>query len=213
MPHQKPNKLHPALIIIDMQNGFCSEGGSYENYGRSIGADINIYRNIIPNIKQIIDTCHELNIPVFYTQQVREASGIDLLSKRHRIIPKRRAEFQKIPVCVIGTWDAEIISELRPAENDHIVVKRRDSAFHDTELDLWLRSLDVDTIIYTGVDTSICVENSVRDGFNMGYDVILVEDATASSWPELYKATLMKVRGSFGWVLTTEQLISMLQTN
>ena len=65
MPHQKPNKLHPALLIIDMQNGFCSEGGSYENYGRSIGADINIYRNIIPNIKQIIDTCHELNIPVF----------------------------------------------------------------------------------------------------------------------------------------------------
>ncbi|HEY86587.1 MAG TPA: cysteine hydrolase [Dehalococcoidia bacterium] len=69
-----------------------------------------------------------------------------------------------------------------------------------------------DTIIYTGVDTCICVENSLREGFNNGYDVILVEDAVASSWSELHKAVLMKARGSLGLVSTTEQLIDMLQT-
>jgi len=208
----RPPEFHPALLVIDMQNGLCTPRGSYQKLGAVIGIDIDRYRKIIPNVRKIIDVCHELRIPVFYTQQVREASGIDLLNRLHRIIPKRRLEFLKIPACVRGTWDAEIIDELRPTKDDHVVVKRRDSAFQDTELELWLKSIGADTIIYTGVDTCICVENSIRDGFNKGYDVILVEDAVASSWQKLYEATLMKVRGSFGWVLTTEQLIDMLRT-
>ena len=208
----RPPEFHLALLVIDMQNGLCAPKGSYEELGAVIGIDINRYRKIIPNVRKIIDVCHELRIPVFYTQQVREASGIDLLNRLHRIIPKRRLEFLKIPACVIGTWDAEIIDELRPAKGDHVVIKRRDSAFQDTELELWLKSIGADTIIYTGVDTCICVENSIRDGFNKGYDVLLVEDAVASSWPKLYEATLMKVKGSFGLVWTTEKLIDMLHT-
>ncbi len=205
----RPPKFHPVLVVIDMQNGLCAQGGSYEKFG----ADINIYRKIIPNVKRIIVACRELRIPIFYTQQVREASGIDLLTRIHRIIPKGRLEFiEKIHACVRGTWDAEIIDELLPTKDDHIVIKRRDSAFQDTEFELWLKSIGADTVIYTGIDTCICVENSVREGFNKGYDVILVEDAVASSWQELHKATLEKVRGSFGLVLTTEQLIDMLHT-
>lgn len=213
MPRKRPPVFYPALLVIDMQNGFCAPGGSYEEYGGHIGADIDAYRQIIPNITRVISACRELKVPVFYTQQVREASGIDLYTRLHRIIPSRRAEFLRIRACVRETWDAEILDELRPTEDDHIVVKRRDSAFQDTELDLWLKSNYVDTIIFTGVDTGICVENTLTDGFNSGYDVILIEDATASSWPEIGKATIMKVRGSYGWVLTTDQLIDMLHTS
>ncbi len=202
-------EFHPALVVIDMQNGLCAHEGSYEKFG----ADISVYRKIIPNVKKIVDACHKLHVPVFYTQQVREASGIDLLTRRHRIIPRRRLEFiEGNPSCVRGTWDAAIIDELMPTEDDHIVVKRRDSAFQDTEFELWLKSTGADTIIFTGIDTCICVENSVREGFNKGYDVILVEDAVASSWQELHKATLEKVRGSFGLVLTTERLIHVMHT-
>jgi ureidoacrylate peracid hydrolase len=201
--------IHPVLVVIDMQNGYCAHGGSYEKFG----ADISVYTKIIPNVKRIIDACHDLRIPVFYTQQVREPSGIDLLTRRHRIIPRRRLEFfEKSPSCVIGTWDAEVIDELKPTEDDHVVIKRRDSAFQDTEFELWLKSIGADTIIFTGIDTCICVENSFREGFNKGYDVILISDATASSWQKLHKATLEEVRGSFGLVLTTGQLIDMLYT-
>ena len=213
MPRKRPSVFYPALLIIDMQNGFCTAGGSYEKYGGDIGADIDAYRKIIPNIARVIAACRELQIPVFYTQQVREASGIDLYTRLHRIIPNRRAEFLRIPACVRGTWDAKILDEIRPAEGDHIVVKRRDSAFQDTELDLWLRRTYVDTLIFTGVDTGICVENTLTDGFNMGYDVILAEDATASSWTDICKATIMKVKGSYGWVLTTDQLVEMLNAS
>ncbi len=205
----KPPKFHPALVVIDMQNSLCAHGGAYEKFG----ADISVYRKIIPNVKKIVDACHKLHVPVFYTQQVREASGIDLLTRRHRIIPRRRLEFiEGAPSCVRGTWDAAIIDELMPTEDDHMVMKRRDSAFQDTEFELWLESIGADTVIYTGIDTCICVENSLREGFNRGWDVILVEDAVASSWQKLHKATLEKVRGSFGLVLTTEQLIHMMYT-
>jgi ureidoacrylate peracid hydrolase len=208
--HTKPIDIHPALVVIDMQNGFCTQGGSYHNFG----GQIEKYRRIIPNVKRIIDACHELSIPIFYTQQVREASGIDLLTRRHRIIPKERLDFIEgpPPTCVRGTWDAAIIDELMPSPDDHIVIKRRDSAFQDTEFELWLKSIGADTIIFTGIDTCICVENSFREGFNKGYDVMLIEDAVASVWEDLHTATLQKARGSFGLVLTTEQLIDMLHT-
>jgi len=212
MPRKRPPVFYPALLVIDMQNGFCTPGGSYEEYGGRIGADLDAYRQIIPNIARVIAACRELRIPIFYTQQVREASGIDLFTRLHRIIPERRAEFLRIPACVRGTWDAEILDEIKPAKGDHIVVKRRDSAFQDTELDLWLRSIYVDTIICMGVDTAICVENTLTDAFNRGYDVILVEDATASSWPEIGRATVMKVGGSYGWVLKTDRLIELLHS-
>jgi ureidoacrylate peracid hydrolase len=203
-------QFRPVLLVIDMQNGFCSCGGSYEQYGETIGADIKAYRKIVPNIARLVAACRETGVPIFYTQQVREESGIDLFTRLHRIVPERRAEFLKIPACVRGTWDAEVIDELKPDKGDYLVLKRRDSAFQDTELDLWLRSSYADTVIITGVDTAICVENTLTDAFNIGYDVILVRDAVASSWPKIGQATLTKVAGSYGWVTGTDALIKQL---
>jgi ureidoacrylate peracid hydrolase len=209
----RPPEFHPVLLIVDMQNGFCAEGGSYEKYGGNIGADLGAYREIIPNIARLIVAVKELGMPVFYTQQVREESGIDLFTRLHKIVPERRAEYLRIPACIRGTWDAEIIDELAPQPGDHVVVKRRDSAFQDTELDLWLRSIRADTVIFTGVDTAICVENTLTDAFNIGYDVILVEDATASSWQKIGQATIRKVAGSYGLVIGTDRLIEMLRVS
>jgi ureidoacrylate peracid hydrolase len=208
----RPPEFYPALLVIDMQNGYCTCGGSYEEYGGTIGADLDAYREIVPNIAHLIAACREVGIPVFYTQQVREESGIDLFTRLHRIVPERRAEYLKIPACVRGTWDADVIEELKPEHGDPVVLKRRDSAFQDTELDLWLRSIYVDTVICTGVDTAICVENTLTDAFNIGYDVILVEDATASSWDRIGRATIRKVAGSYGWVVKTDPFIGLLHT-
>ena len=96
-----------------------------------------LYREIIPKVRELIDLCKSLDIPVFYTESVREASGIDLLTKIHTLLPRAREERLKIPICVRGTWDAQTIDELKPKEEegDHIIIKRRDSAFQDTELE------------------------------------------------------------------------------
>jgi ureidoacrylate peracid hydrolase len=116
----------------------------------------------------------------------------------------------KKPICVRGTWDAEIVDDIKPLSDDHIVIKRRDSAFHDTEIGVWLRSLGVDTLIFCGIDTSICVETSLREAFNIGYDVVLISDATASSNHKHYESTLENVRGYYGLVMDLQELSNYL---
>jgi ureidoacrylate peracid hydrolase len=148
-----------------------------------------------------------VGIPIFYTEAVREPSGIDLLTRVHMILPKSREErIRKVPICVRGTWDAQTIDELKPTDADHVIIKRRDSVFQDTEINAWLRALGINTIVFSGVDTSICVETSLRDGFNQGYDVILISDATASANKEHYNTTLERVRDYYGVVMDFERL-------
>ena len=200
-------KINPALMVIDVQNGFVSKKGSYD----LLGMETSHYREIIPNISYLINLCRNARIPVFYTQAVREASGIDLLTNSHRILPKSREErIMKKPICVRGTWDADIVDEIKPLSEDYIVVKRRDSAFHDTEIEVWLRSLGVDTIIFSGIDTSICVETSLRDAFNIGYDIVLISDATASSNKKHYESTLDNVNGYYGLVMDLKEFSQYL---
>ena len=102
------------------------------------------------------------------------------------------------------------IDEIKPTENDHIVIKRRDGAFQDTELRVWLQSEGINTLIFCGVDTSICVETSLREAFNSGYDVIVVSDATASGIHNHYETTLERVRDYYGLVVDVERFYKMI---
>ena len=197
-----------SLIVIDMQNGFVSRGGSYDK----LGMNIENYQKVVPTIKQLINFCRSLYIPVFYTEAIREPSGIDLLLNIHNILPRTREErLEKIPICVRGTWDAQTIDEIKPSEKDHVVIKRRDSAFQDTELRVWLQSVGINTLIFCGIDTSICVETSLRDGFNMGYDVVLIADATASVIKKHYDTTLERVRDYYGIVTHFHELKGIIK--
>jgi ureidoacrylate peracid hydrolase len=190
--------VNPALLVIDVQNGFVSKGGSYD----LLGMDTSRYCRVIPKIKELLDLCRENTIPVFYTQAVRESSGIDLLTRTHQILPKSREErIMKKPICVRGTWDADIVAEVAPIPGDHVVIKRRDSAFHDTEIKVWLSSLGINTLIFSGIDTSICVESSLRDAFNIGYDVVLISDATISSNKKHYESTIDNIKDYYGLVM------------
>jgi ureidoacrylate peracid hydrolase len=199
--------VHPALVVIDVQNGFVSKGGSYDLLGMRIAH----YQKVIPKIARLISLCRDAGVPVFYTQAVREKSGIDLLTRSHKILPKAREErIRKRPICVRDTWDAAIVDKIKPAPEDHVVVKRRDSAFHDTEIGVWLESLGVDTLLFCGIDTSICVETSLRDAFNNGYDVVLISDATASGNSKHFDSTLEIVKDYYGFVMDTEELARSL---
>ena len=199
--------INPALLVIDVQNGFVSKGGSYD----LLGMETSNYKEVIPKIRDLINLCKNVRIPIFYTQAVRESSGIDLLTRSHKILPKSREErIKKKPICVRETWDAEIVDEIKPSEGDHVVIKRRDSAFHDTEIEVWLRSLKIDTLIFCGIDTSICVETSLRDAFNIGYDVVLISDATASNNKKHYESTLENVKDYYGIVMDMKELVQSL---
>lgn len=197
-----------GLLVVDMQNGFVSKGGSYDQ----LGMNTEEYRKIVPKTKELLDFCRANLIPVFFTEAIREPSGIDLLTRVHRLLPVTREERLKVPICVRGTWDAKTIDEIKPADSDHVVIKRRDSAFQDTELRVWLQSERINTLIICGVDTSICVETSLRDAFNIGYDVILISDATASGINKHYETTLERVRDYYGLVMTVERFFRIVNS-
>jgi ureidoacrylate peracid hydrolase len=193
--------LTPALVVIDMQNGFVSKGGSYDK----IGMNTVLYREIIPKIRDLIEFCRSMGIPVFYTEAVKEDSGIDILTNVHNILPKSRQERLKVPICIRGTWDGVTIDELKPKERDPVVIKRRDSAFQDTDFRIMLQSQGINLLVFAGIDTSICVETSLREGFNIGYDVMIISDATASGDKRHYETTLERVKDYYGLVMDTEK--------
>ena len=201
-------KIKPALIVIDVQNGFASKRGSYD----MLGMNILPYKEVIPKIRHLIEICRSAKIPIFYTQAIREPSGIDLLTNTHKILPRAREErISKNPICVRGTWDADIVEDLKPHNNkDHIIIKRRDSVFHDTEIEVWLKSIGVDTLIFCGIDTSISVESSLREAFNVGYNVILISDATASNNKKHYESTIENVKEYYGLVMSIDQFSKYL---
>ena len=200
----KNHEINPALLVIDMQNGFVSKGCSYD----LMGLNVSKYNDVVPSLKRLIAFCRKVKMPIFYSQAVREESGIDLLTKSHRILPKSREErIKRRPICIRGSWDAEIVQELKPNFDDHVVIKRRDSVFQDTEVEVWLRSLGIDSIIFAGIDTSICVESSLRDAFNHGYDVVLISDATASNNLNHYNSTLDNIRNYYGLVMNLDEFI------
>ena len=201
--------IRPVLLVVDMQNGFCGLGGTFDKFGFNIGP----YRAIIPGLQNLIDHMRRFGVPVYYSKAIREKSGLDCIDKVHRIIPEsRRERIEKMPLCIRGTWDSEVIDELRPHPDDHIVEKRRDSVFQDTEFDLWLKAFRADTVIFCGIDTYICVESSVRDAFNKGYDVILVKDCVASRNPKHHETTVDQVAEAFGWVMDSDELIRKIET-
>lgn len=191
-----------------MQNGFVSKGGSYD----LMGLNVSRYSEVVPHLKRLIAICRTIKVPIFYSQAVREESGIDLLTRSHRILPKSREErIKKRPICIRGSWDAEVVEELKPNLDDHVVIKRRDSVFQDTEVEVWLRSLGIDSIIFSGIDTSICVESSLRDAFNHGYDVVLISDATSSNNLDHYNSTLDNIRNYYGLVMNLEEFIANVE--
>jgi len=198
---QNGRTLIPALVVIDMQNGFLSKGGSYDK----IGMNTALYREIIPKLKEMIEFCRSMDIPVFYTEAVKEASGIDILTNVHNILPRSRQERLKVPICIRGTWDGVTIDELKPKERDPVIIKRRDSAFEGTDFRIMLLSQSINLLVFTGIDTSICVETSLRDGFNIGYDVAIISDATASGDKRHYETTLERVRDYYGIVMDSVQ--------
>lgn len=200
-------KITPALIIIDIQNGFVASGGSFDN----LGYDISRYQRVVPVVQEVYQKARASNIPIFFSQALREQSGIDMLDRLHQILPdKRRERVGKLPLCIRGTWDSEFVEGLKPRDGDHVVHKRRDSVFQDTEFALWLRSMRIDTIIFSGIDTSICVESSLRDAFNRGWDVILVSDATASLNDAFYETTVAEISENFGLVMKSDELFRNL---
>ena len=192
-----------ALIVVDMQNAYCHEQGSLARQG----FDVSACRNVIGNVKKILETFRKETLPVIFLYLAFEKDYRDGGAMAHEIWPF----FKEKDGLLDGTWDAAIVDELMPLADEVVIRKTRYSGFSGTNLDYRLRYMGVETLIICGVTTNICVESTVRDAFHLGYKVVLISDGTAEIDEERYRASLKTMEYAFGKVITTEQLASFLE--
>lgn len=195
-------QLHPltqtALVIVDIQNDFCAQGG-YMNRERNYSLDF--IPEVVGNIRRLIDTARLLGMPVVW---VRSIYDFKYLAKAH--ISKRKHEG-----CVLeGSWGADFY-EISPEPGEVIVDKHHFSGFHDTDLHQRLQALGVKTLLMTGVATNVCVDSTLRDGFFLDYHIVLVEDCVGSNSPVGHEGTLATVRNNIGTVIRSDALVSLLE--
>jgi ureidoacrylate peracid hydrolase len=195
-------KSSPALFIIDMQNGFCHPSGSFSKVGLPVSRQL----SIIPAINKLRSLSHEHGIPIFYTRSAFNEdysdAGLDVHTK---------PQLKEVKAFVRGTWDAEILEDLKPEPSDTIVTKTRNTAFWGTSLDKLLQQRGIDQIIATGVGTNVCVESTVRDAFAYGFHTLTVSDATATLTEEMQNASMVNLK-EFGGIITLEELESELKS-
>jgi ureidoacrylate peracid hydrolase len=204
-----------ALIVVDMQNAFCKKGGMMDYFGALPEDRV---KRIIETAKKVIAAFRNKEIKVIY---LRMTYGPDLTDagilespcywkerglKAIREHPELKGKF-----LTSGTWDWEIIDELRPHAEDIFINKSRFSGFVYTELDAILRTLNMKYLVFIGLFSNVCVESTIRDAFSHEYFPVLVNDACGNMGPDyLQEATAYNVSAVFGWVTTADEIIKVL---
>ena len=188
-----------ALVVIDMQNDFCAPGGYVDAV---MGKDVSAAAALLPVLNSLIAHARGAGVPVVW---VRADYG-------HAAIPSSMLAKQlragiHAECCAAGTWGADWFG-VAPLPTEPVVTKHTYSGFHDTDLDAVLRGKQIETLVFAGVQTQICVESTVRDGHSRGYDCIVPADAVASHTPMLHDATLMNVRFLFGDVSDSATILA-----
>jgi len=179
-----------AVVIVDMLNEFCKPGGAMVLPG---------YEALVGPQKRVIEAARRMGAPVIFVVDA------------HRANMRREREFLKrTPHCIEGGWGARVIDDLEPRPDDIHVVKRRYSAFFNTDLDVTLRDLEIDTLVVCGVVTNICVRSTVHDAFFLGYQVVVPEDCVAATGPREQASSLYDIATHFGTVSDSEHVAAAL---
>ncbi|WP_051579663.1 cysteine hydrolase family protein [Pseudonocardia acaciae] len=193
-----------ALLVIDMQNGFCHPDSRMERSGVGVIHQ----RAIVPRVLELVALAHERRIPVLWSQQVHLPSDV---TRRRRRIPSHQSKQRWTP-CLRGSWEVDFIDEVRPHihDQDFVVTKHRASMFFETTLDAELRMLGIEQVLVSGTTTAFCVETTIRDAYYRDFDVIAVEDAIADPRPAFHADTMAKVETFFGVVTTVAELPKLI---
>lgn len=173
----------PAVLVIDMQRDFVDAGAPIECTGA---------REVIAPIRRLLTAVRADGIPVIYTQEAHRAAKVDF---------GLELEFEEPEHCLEGSSGIELLPALAPQPGDHLVIKRRYSAFFATDLDLLLRGLAVDTLILTGVATDVCVRATAQDAQQLGYRVVVPRECVAGTSEAQHEAALRNIEYVFGYVV------------
>jgi nicotinamidase-related amidase len=209
--------LRTAVVVIDMQNDFCTAGGWVEH----IGGDYRPDRAPIAPLQKMLPSLRAAGVPVIWVNWGNRPDLANMPPNQiHLYKPHGTGVGLGDPLPGSGarvlekdSWAAAIVDELPQEPQDIKVDKYRISGFWDTPLDSILRNLGVRSILFTGVNTDQCVLHSLTDANFLGYGCILVEDCCATSSPAFCtEATIWNVKKCFGFVTDSTSVIAALDT-
>ena len=201
-----------ALVIIDMQRDFIEPGG----FGETLGNDVSLLEAIVPACRAVLLGWPAAGGLVVHT---REAHLPDLSdcppAKRNRGTPSLRiGDMGPMGrILVAGEPGNQIIDALAPEAGEWVIDKPGKGAFHATGLHERLGAAGITHLLFMGVTTEVCVQTSMREANDRGYDGLLLDDCTESYFPAFRTATLEMVRaqgGIVGWTAPGEALLAAL---
>ena len=208
-------------MVIDMQNDFGSPGGMFAQ----AGLDITPIQELVPRIAKVLDAARAAGLTVIYTRQEHNADLSDFghVDAPHRIkhgrmqvgLSTTAPDGTPSRILVRDTWNTAVVDDLTPQPSDIVISKHRYSAFFETQLDSVLRTREIDTLIFTGATTSVCVESTVRDATFRDYRCIVLRDCTQEliglGLPRTnHEATLLVIELLFGWTAQSAEVIATL---
>ncbi len=193
-----------AVIVIDMQNAYASPGG----YLDLAGFDISGAARVIQNTKAVLEVARAAGMPVIYFQNGWDADYVEAggpgspnFHKSNALKTMRERPELQGTLLAKGTWDYELVEDLKPQPGDIVLHKTRYSGFFNSQLDSTLRSRNIRNIVVVGIATNVCVESTLRDGFFLEYFGIVLEDATHQAGPAfVQQAAIYNIEKFFGWV-------------
>ena len=193
-----------ALLVIDMQKGFCDPESQMEKAGIGTANQ----RAVLPDILRLVDFARGQGMPVLWSQQIHYPEDV---TRSRRRIPSHIQKQHWAP-CLRGTWEVDFVDEVQEAirPEDFIVEKHRASVFFETTLDTKLRMLGIEQLLISGCNTEFCVETTIRDGYYRDMDVIVVRDCVAGPRRRFHEDTLAKVETYFGAVVGLDELPSVI---
>ncbi len=210
-----------AVLVVDMQNDFGSEGGMFQLAGIDISA---IQRAVNPT-RDVIQAARAKGMQIVYLKMafkadLSDAGPIDSPNfARHQRMSVGKTvqapDGSESRILIRDTWNTEILESLAPEAQDVVLYKHRFSGFFETDLDEMLKKLAIKHLFVTGCTTSICVESTIRDAMFRDYQCILLEDCTAEPIGDgltrsNHDASLLTIQVLLGWTSTSEQFIAAL---
>lgn len=211
--YELPASTNLALVVIDMQRDFLEPGG----FGAALGNDVLRLQAIVPTLKQLITGCRELGLPIIHTIECHQPDLSDCPPAK---IKRGKGELTigaagpMGRILVKGEPGNGIISELAPLPDEFVIHKPGKGAFYATNLEVILKEKNITHLLITGVTTEVCVQTTMREANDRGYECLMVEDCTESYFPQFKQSTLEMVRaqgGIVGWTATATQVLSGLR--
>jgi nicotinamidase-related amidase len=201
-----------AFVIIDMQRDFLEPGG----FGDALGNDVSLLRSAIGPIGAVLATVRAIGMLVVHTREGHRPDLSDLHGAKHR-----RGRFATRigdagpmgRILVHGEPGHGIIDELSPIAGEPVIDKPGKGAFYATDLETILRARGITQLILAGVTTEVCVHTTLREANDRGFECLVLEDGTASYFPEFHSMALKMAcaqDGIFGWVAPSAAVISAI---